>query len=117
MNDVIQMLRTWGEWSRDKCLPSGYRCGIAVIMAQNVGGVVGFAPVNEHDAQLVERVMRVLKQRKPDHYAVLHAYYVRELSSRQIAKGSPWSDRMVYDMLKAGEAWVDGAMASSVFIA
>ena len=117
MSDVRTMLETWGRWSRDPCLPARVKCGIAIIMAHNVGGAIGMPLVSEEDAQLVERVMRVLKQRKPDHYAVLHAYYVKELSSRQIAKGSPWSGRMVYDMLKAGEAWIEGAMASSVLIA
>lgn len=117
MQNVKDMLENWGRSSSDKCLPSGYRCGIAVIIAQNVGGVVGIAPANEDDAASVERVMVLLKQRKPDHYAALHAYYVLRKSIRQIANGSPWSDRAVFDMIKAGEAWVEGAMASSIFIA
>lgn len=117
MSDIRTLLENWGRWNRGEVGPLSPRCGIAIIMAENVGTVVGVAPANDEDAGLVERVMRVLKQRKPDHYAVLHAYYVKSLSSRQIAKGSPYSDRMVYDMLKAGEAWVEGAMASSIFIA
>ena len=117
MNDVKSLLENWGRWNRGEVGPASPKCGIAIIMAQNVGAVVGLAPANDDDAGLVERVMRVLKQRKPEHYAVLHAYYVKQLSTRQIAKCSPYSDRMAFDMLKSGEAWVEGALASSIFIA
>lgn len=116
-NDVYQLLETWGRWSRDRCLPQGVKCGIAIIMAQNVGSVLGVAPVCDEDAQLIERVMRVMKQRKPDHYDVLYMYYVDGLPSRKIAKSLGRSNGWASDMLHAGQAWVDGAMASSVFIA
>ena len=117
MRDTIQLLEAWGRWSRDQCLPQGYICGLAVVMAQNVGGVVSIAPVNEDDMRLIEPVMRTLKQRKPEHYSVLYLSYVHNMSTRKIGKHLDRSNGWASDMLKAAEAWVDGAMASSIFIA
>lgn len=117
MRDTIQLLEAWGRWSRDKCLPRGVRCGIAIIMDQNVGGVLGFAPVSEDDAIQVEKIMRALKHRKPDHYEVVYLSYVRGLSTRKIGKIMEKSNGWASDTLRAGEAWVDGALSSSVLIA
>lgn len=117
MSDVYQLLDAWGRWSRDKCLPSGVRCGIAIIMDQNVGGVLGFAPVNDDDAMTVEKVMRTMKQRKPDHYEVVYLSYVKGLSTRKIGKVMGKSNGWASDTLRAGEAWVEGALSSYVLIA
>ena len=117
MTDVVQLLEAWGRWSRDPCMPHGVRCGIAIIMAQNVGGVLGMAPVSEEDALQIERVVRVLKQRKPEHYEVLYLSYVRGLSTRKIGKLMEKSNGWASDTLKSAESWVDGAISSSVLIA
>ena len=117
MTDVTTLLEAWGRWSRDPCMPSGVRCGIAIIMAQNVGGVLGMAPVSDDEALQVEKVMRVMKQRKPDHYDVLYMSYVERLPTRKIAKRMDKSNGWASDMLRAAEAWVDGALSSSVLIA
>lgn len=117
MSDVYQLLDAWGRWSRDKCLPSGVRCGIAIIMAQNVGGVLGVMPVSDDEALSVEKVMRVMKQRKPDHYDVVRLYYVDGYTTRKIAKLKEKSNGWVSDTLHSGQAWVEGALSSSVLIA
>lgn len=110
MSDVYQLLENWGRWARDRCLPRGVKCGIAIIMDQNVGSTVDIAPANDELAQSIEPVLRILKHRKPDHYRVIELYYRDACSTRLIAKRLGKSNGWASDTLRAGEAWVDGAI-------
>lgn len=111
MSDVYQLLENWGRWSRDGCLPHGVKCGIAIIMEQNIGSTVGIAPANDYDAERIERVMVIMKLRKPDHYHALRRYYIMRLSTRKIAKLMDCGNSKASDLVRAGEAWVEGALS------
>lgn len=111
MTNVRTQLEAWGAWSRNPGLRLNYVCPLAVIIAHNVGNTIGGVIVSDAEAGRVEHVMCLLKARKPETYSVLFDYYVRERSTREIAKGGKQSERKVFDILKAGEAWVDGALA------
>lgn len=117
MKDTIQLLTAWGQYSRDKCLPQGVVCGIAIIMARNVGGVVGLPPPCQDDVDMIEPIMRKMKERKREHYDIIKMYYIEEKHIRQIAKKFGKSSGWVSDMKSSAEAWVDGALSSYVFIA
>lgn len=117
MSDVIHLLEAWGRWSRDECLPRGYVCGIAIIIAQNVGSTVGLAPVNEDDIDIINPIMQRLKDRKPEHYDVLKLYYKERKPTRVIAKIKHKSNGWASDTLRAGQMWVDGALSNGVLIA
>lgn len=117
MKDTIQLLEAWGQYSRNKCLPQGFICGVAVIMARNVGGVVGLPPPNQDDIDFIQPVMTKMKQRKPEHYRVIELYYIERRHIRQIAKALGKSSGWVSDMKGSAEAWIDGALSSYVLIA
>lgn len=117
MDDTIQKLDAWGIWSRDKCLPAGWIGCCAVIMNFKAGGGIGLPAISDDYIYDINAVMTKMKERKPEHYDVLYKHYVDNKSTRQIAKLLNRSNGWASEMLHSGQAWVDGALSSYVFIA
>lgn len=114
MSEIRQLLTAWGDCMRESAgRELGYRCSLAIIMMQNVGSVLASLPVMYEDVQSIDRVLLVLKNRKPAHYDAIELHYVKRLSSRQFCKNLHVSPKGAHDMLIAAEHWIDGAMSNS----
>lgn len=106
-DDTDTLLESWGAWSSRPDLRLGYRRALAQQ---------GSTPnITDNDAMGVDQAMCRLKRSRPETYAVLFAYYVRNLSVRQIAKHGGSTEGSVYRLLKTGVAWIDGALTAVEF--
>ena len=108
------LLLEWADWVRHPDLRMGARCGLAVIMAANVGGTVSGPRMSDDDALRVDRVVAQLRARNERLYVALRLSYVDELSYREMAVRLRCDQKKALALINQAVAWVDGALTAVV---
>jgi hypothetical protein len=108
-----ELLKKWGTWQRFPDLRMNARCGVAIIMDDNVGRTVGEPMVGWDEISQVDSVLAKLKRHNWKLYQIIWLSYVNQMSSREMGVRLHCDQKKALAILNQAVAWVDGAMFAS----
>ena len=109
MRDIKFVLELWGVWSRHR-----YEMEYSTIAAGFKGLLPESSKLNcctDSDAMIIDACVAKLKQKRPDEYELIEAYYIKGISKRKIAKKWLKDEKIIRIKLQLAEGFVDGCLA------
>ena len=109
MRDIQQILEQWGIWSRQR---------LEMDYSPVAAGFKGLLPdtrpnasCTDADALIVDSCVGRLKQKRPDEYELLTAYYIKGVPKRQVAKRLKCDEKIIRIKMQMAEGFVEGCLA------
>lgn len=111
MRDIQVVLERWGNWSKHKIETevgySSIAAGFKELLPEN-----GSIPMcTEDDALIIDSCLAKLKLKRPDEYALIFEYYVKDISKRAIGRRLRLSEGMVRIKFQMAEGFVEGCLS------
>lgn len=108
------LLRQWGIWSRIQASIATYICPTYALMRDNVATESLPTPdIDDLEALWVDRMLSVLKERDPQCFrAVWHYYRFEGLTYRKLGMLMGITHVKAAELVKSGEAWLDGRLSA-----
>jgi len=113
------LLEQWGFWYRSGAGIPRYTSPSLALMRDNVGSTVPTAMITDEQADKVDRAVARLGKRDPEMGDCVWLHFAEKRTYHGIAKRLGIGKSKAAELVRAGVAWVDGALDSEecVFVA
>lgn len=111
MRDMSQVLERWAGWARSESSGVDYSsiaAGFKGLLPQDSKLTLS---CSDSDGLLIEGCLGKLKQRKPEEYSLLVAYYLYGVSKRSIAKKRKKDEKTIRIEIQMAEGFIDGCLS------
>ncbi len=112
LGDTEWLLEQWGFWRMDGMGVPHYVSPLYIMIRDNtqcVGGVRGYT-LKDDMALLIDSAVSRLIKRDRQMGDFVWLYFGAKLPANRIARESGMSERKAWELIKAGVAWIDGAL-------
>ncbi|QLL15480.1 antiterminator Q family protein [Pseudomonas chlororaphis] len=111
LGDTEYLLEQWGWWRMDGMGVPRYVSQLAVIMSQNnpVPSTKSYV-ITDDVATLVDGVLARLIKRNQQMGDFVWFYFGAKWPANRIGRENDMSERKAWELIKAGVAWIDGAL-------
>ncbi|HCF2609886.1 TPA: antitermination protein Q [Pseudomonas aeruginosa] len=111
LGDTAWLLEQWGYWRMDGRGIPGYVSQMAAVMsrANPVGRVESYSITDEH-AEMMDKALARLMRRDRQMGDFVWFYYGAKWPANRIGRENQMSERKAWELIKAGVAWIDGAL-------
>ncbi|AZC88398.1 antitermination protein Q, putative [Pseudomonas chlororaphis subsp. piscium] len=111
LGDTEYLLEQWGWWRMDGMGVPRYVSQLAVIMSQNnpVPSTKSYV-ITDEVATLVDGVLARLIKRNQQMGDFVWFYFGAKWPANRIGRENDMSERKAWELIKAGVAWIDGAL-------
>lgn len=106
------MLEQWGYWLRSGAGIPRYTSPSLALVRDNVGSTVPTAVITDDDAEKVDRAVARLGKRDKEMGDCVWLHYAEKRTYHGIAKRLGIGKSKAAELVRAGVAWVDGALDS-----
>lgn len=115
LGDTEYLLEQWGWWRMDGMGVPRYVSQLAVIMSQNnpVPSSKSYV-ITDEVATLVDGVLARLIKRNQQMGDFVWFYFGAKWPANRIGRENDMSERKAWELIKAGVAWIDGALDQAV---
>ncbi|MFK0086392.1 antiterminator Q family protein [Pseudomonas sp. NPDC090755] len=111
LGDTEYLLEQWGWWRMDGMGVPGYVSQMAAVMSQcNPTTSTKSYTVTDEVAGLVDGVLARLIKRDQQMGDFVWFYFGAKWPANRIARENRMSERKAWELIKAGVAWIDGAL-------
>lgn len=109
----------WGYWCLSGSGLPRYTSPAFALMRDNVGSTVPTPMITDEEAMKVDRAVARLEKRDPEIGSCIWLHFAEKRTYHGIAKRLGIGKSKAAELVKAGVAWVDGALDSEecVFVA
>ncbi|PHN29441.1 antiterminator Q family protein [Pseudomonas sp. ICMP 460] len=114
LGDTEWLLEQWGSWRMAGMGVPRYVSQIAAVMDQfNPQPSTQTYVINDDVALIVDGTLARLTKREQQMGDFVWFYFGAKWPANRIARESGMSERKAWELIKAGVAWIDGAMDRS----
>ncbi len=110
MGDTRYLLEQWGWWWRHSSGVPRYVSPAYSLIRDHTGSTIPTGCINDDLAMAVDSVIARLCLRDRQMGNCIWLYYGVKLGTRRIAKIMGVGETKALQLVKAGEAWIDGAL-------
>ncbi|QXI49146.1 antitermination protein Q [Pseudomonas anuradhapurensis] len=112
LGDTEYLLEQWGWWRMDGMGVPGYVSQMAAVMSQrNPISTTRSYNIKDEVAELVDGVLAKLIKRDPQMGDFVWFYFGAKWPANRIGRENGMSERKAWELIKAGVAWIDGALS------
>ncbi|QBF27470.1 antitermination protein Q [Pseudomonas tructae] len=115
LGDTEYLLEQWGWWRMDGMGVPGYVSQMAAVMSQaNLISTTKSYTIKDEVAELVDGALAKLIKRNQQMGDFVWFYFGAKWPANRIGRENDMSERKAWELIKAGVAWIDGALQSGV---
>ncbi|MDM9555927.1 MULTISPECIES: antiterminator Q family protein [Pseudomonas] len=112
LGDTEYLLEQWGWWRMDGMGVPGYVSQMAAVMSQrNPISTTRSYTIKDEVAELVDGVLAKLIKRDQQMGDFVWFYFGAKWPANRIGRENGMSERKAWELIKAGVAWIDGALS------
>ncbi|WP_323115239.1 antiterminator Q family protein [Pseudomonas guariconensis] len=111
LGDTEYLLEQWGWWRMDGMGVPGYVSQMAAVMSQrNPMATTKSYTIKDEVAELVDGALAKLIKRNQQMGDFVWFYFGAKWPANRIGRENGMSERKAWELIKAGVAWLDGAL-------
>ncbi|MDG9884124.1 antiterminator Q family protein [Pseudomonas sp. GD04058] len=111
LGDTEYLLEQWGWWRMDGMGVPGYVSQMAAVMSQrNPIATTKSYTIKDEVAELVDGTLAKLIKRDQQMGDFVWFYFGAKWPANRIGRENRVSERKAFELIKAGVAWIDGAL-------
>jgi DNA-directed RNA polymerase specialized sigma24 family protein len=111
VTDIVTLLEAWGSSRRIDAASNGYPSQSPFVREMKPTGPRSSRPTLPDDMHMeLDYAVSSMRNRKPDHYAVIVFYYVEKMTDARIGRRMRVSRSTIRDTRKQAEHWLEGRM-------
>lgn len=111
LGDTEYLLEQWGWWRMDGMGVPGYVSQMAAVMSQrNPMTTTKSYTIKDEVAELVDGALAKLIKRDQQMGDFVWFYFGAKWPANRIGRENGMSERKAWELIKAGVAWLDGAL-------
>jgi len=111
LGDTEYLLEQWGWWRMDGMGVPGYVSQMAAVMSQrNPMATTKSYTIKDEVAELVDGALAKLIKRDQQMGDFVWFYFGAKWPANRIGRENGMSERKAWELIKAGVAWLDGAL-------
>lgn len=111
LGDTEYLLEQWGWWRMDGMGVPGYVSQMAAVMSQrNPMATTKSYTIKDEVAELVDGALAKLIERNQQMGDFVWFYFGAKWPANRIGRENGMSERKAWELIKAGVAWLDGAL-------
>jgi hypothetical protein len=112
LGDTEYLLEQWGWWRMDGMGVPGYVSQMAAVMSQrNPISTTRSYTIKDEVAEVVDGVLAKLIKRDQQMGDFVWFYFGAKWPANRIGRENGMSERKAWELIKAGVAWIDGALS------
>lgn len=111
MRNISSVLDRWASWALSDNLGIDYSSIAAGFKGLITQASQSGQPCSDNDGLIIERCLAKLRDKKPEEYAVLIAYYLYGVSKRKIAKRARKDERLIRIEIQMAEGFIEGCLS------
>ncbi|MEA5670450.1 antiterminator Q family protein [Pseudomonas sp. MH2] len=111
LGDTEYLLEQWGWWRMDGMGVPGYVSQMAAVMSlRNPMSTTKSYTIKDEVAELVDSALAKLIKRNQQMGDFVWFYFGAKWPANRIGRENGMSERKAWELIKAGVAWLDGAL-------